>query len=153
MAFCSNCGKEILEGSKFCPGCGQAVGGAPNATNTASDPAKILKQSEFRRIEKFTDTMSKKNDGKLTLFCDRVEWSGKINDVIKIDDMVEVAVVPFVGERLFQITDRAGRIFKFYRVRKVLESFGEVALAATLAGIATELESWRAAIEKLRGRL
>ena len=87
------------------------------------------------------------------MFYNRVEWNGKVNNVIKIDDMVEVAVVPFVGERLFQITDRAGRIFKFYRVRKALESFGEVALTATLAGIATELESWRAAIEKLRGRL
>jgi RNA polymerase subunit RPABC4/transcription elongation factor Spt4 len=42
--FCSNCGKEIPEGSKFCPGCGKAADGTSNA---ASDPAKILKEGEF----------------------------------------------------------------------------------------------------------
>ena len=26
--FCSNCGKEIDEGSAFCSGCGKAVGNA-----------------------------------------------------------------------------------------------------------------------------
>ena len=78
MAFCSNCGKEILEGSKFCPGCGQAVGGAPNATNTASDPAKILKQSEFRRIEKFTDTMSKIMMANLLCFITVLNGMGKL---------------------------------------------------------------------------
>jgi uncharacterized membrane protein YvbJ len=89
IMFCLDCGKEIPEGSKFCPGCGKAVGAVPNVPNTASysDPAKILKQGEFRKIEKVMDGMSKKNDGTLTLFCNRVEWRGKVNDDIKIDDI------------------------------------------------------------------
>jgi hypothetical protein len=36
--------------------------------------------------------MSKKNDGKLTLFCDRVEWRGRVNEDIKFDDIVKVVV-------------------------------------------------------------
>jgi len=35
--FCSGCGKEIPEGSKFCPECGKATNGTPNVTNTVSD--------------------------------------------------------------------------------------------------------------------
>ncbi len=29
MAFCSNCGNQVNDGIKFCPKCGQAVGGSP----------------------------------------------------------------------------------------------------------------------------
>jgi uncharacterized membrane protein len=39
--FCSDCGKEIPAGSKFCPECGKAFGAVPNAPNTASDPAEL----------------------------------------------------------------------------------------------------------------
>jgi hypothetical protein len=151
--FCASCGKEILGEGKFCPSCGKAVDGTPNAVNTASDPAKILKQGEFRRFEKFMDAMSKKNDGKLSLFCDRVEWRGKVNDDIKIDDIVEVAVVAVGADKSLQITDSAGKIYKYLRVRNLSESIGTVSLTASLAGIMAELEGWRAAIDKVRGRL
>ena len=29
MAFCSKCGASVADGVKFCPACGQAMGGAP----------------------------------------------------------------------------------------------------------------------------
>jgi hypothetical protein len=90
--FCSGCGKEIPEGSKFCPGCGKATDGTPNVANVVSDHTKILKEGEFRRVEKVIEAMSKKNDGKLTLFCDHVEWRGKISEDIKIVDLVKVVV-------------------------------------------------------------
>jgi uncharacterized membrane protein len=34
--FCSNCGKEIPAGSKFCPGCGKTADAAANVSKTAS---------------------------------------------------------------------------------------------------------------------
>ena len=104
--FCSGCGKEIPEGSKFCPGCGKATDGVPNVTNVVSDSTKILKEGEFRRVEKAMEALSRKNDGKLTLFCDRVEWRGRVSEDIKITDIVKVA---------------AGSIRK-YRVCKLLLS-------------------------------
>jgi hypothetical protein len=150
--FCSKCGTELPDGSQFCSKCGSKLGD-DSSTVASVDTNKVLKDGEFRRIEKLMDGMSKKNDGKLILFCDRVEWKGKVNDVIKIDDIVEVAVVPVGGDKAIQITDSSGKLYKYFRVRKASESFGNISLTSTLAGIMTELEGWRAAIDKLRGRL
>jgi hypothetical protein len=127
--------------------------GDVSSTTTSVDTNKVLKDGEFRRFEKFMEAMSKKNDGKLTLFCDRIEWRGKINDTVKIDDIVEVAVVAVGADKTLQITDSTGKIYKYLRVRKMSESIGNISLTASLAGIVTELEGWRAAIDKLRGRL
>ncbi|GHT67701.1 hypothetical protein FACS1894110_13680 [Spirochaetia bacterium] len=159
--FCSGCGKEIPEGSKFCPGCGKAADGTPNVTNVASDPTKILKEGEFRRVEKIMDAMSKKNDGKLTLFCDRVEWSGRVSENIKIDDIVKVVVGGNSGgDPSLDITDSAGKTLKYFHPRSVLEALGGAnngvgaQLRTTIfANSQADIDSWRAAIEKLRGRL
>ncbi len=41
--FCSNCGKEIKDGSKFCDGCGASVeGGADNASLRSEQPKKKM---------------------------------------------------------------------------------------------------------------
>ncbi len=53
MAFCSKCGKEIIEGQRFCPGCGApADGGAANTTKSAATPTIDLSD----RIANFTNT-------------------------------------------------------------------------------------------------
>ncbi len=39
MTFCGNCGTQIQEGIKFCPSCGQMVGGAP--TQPAPPPTPV----------------------------------------------------------------------------------------------------------------
>jgi hypothetical protein len=163
--FCSGCGKEISEGSKFCPGCGKATDGTPNVTTVASDPTKILKEGEFRRFEKVLDSMSKKNDGKLTLFCDRVEWRGRVNEDIKIADIVKFVETPSAnGDTIFEITDNTGKTRKFVRSRSLLKGIeretareiGRYDLVdhdSSIASGKAEIESWHAAIEKLRGRL
>jgi hypothetical protein len=156
--FCSGCGKEIPEGSKFCPGCGKAVDGTPNVTNAVSDPTKILKEGEFRRFEKIMDAMSKKNDGKLTLFCDRIEWRGNVNEDIKIADIVKVVVVSAGADPSLEITDSADKTRKYFRPRSLVQALGGGALNGQLYGTIaasslTEIESWHAAIDKLRGRL
>jgi hypothetical protein len=145
--FCSGCGKEMSEGSEFCSGCGKAVGGVTKN----SDPTKILKQSEFRRFEKFMDAMSKKNDGKLTLFCDRVEWRGKVNDDIKADDIADAVILSIGSDNDLKITDNSGKEYKFLRKKKVSETIGSSSNLDSM--IVTELESWRSAIDKIRGRL
>ena len=50
--FCSSCGKEILEGSKFCPSCGKATNGAQDATNAVSDPAKISRKENLDALKR-----------------------------------------------------------------------------------------------------
>jgi hypothetical protein len=158
--FCSGCGKEIPEGSKFCPGCGKAADGTPNVTNVASDPTKILKEGEFRRIEKTMDAMSKKNDGKLTLFCDRVEWSGRVSENIKIDDIVKVAVGNPGGDPTLEIIDSIGKTRKFFHPRSLVQAIGGAnnsvgtQLRTTIfSSHQSDIDRWRDAIEKLRGRL
>jgi len=157
--FCSGCGKEIQEGSKFCPGCGKATDGIPNVTNAVSDPTKILKEGEFRRVEKTMDALSKKNDGKLTLFCDHVEWKGKVSEDIKITDIVKVVAGSKGLDPYIEITDSAGKIRSYFRPRSVVDALGKTGaiqstvFAAETAGKLAEMESWRSAIDKLRGRL
>ena len=152
--FCSGCGNQLSDEVQFCPKCGVKIGGV-SASSAAVDTNKVLKQGEFRRIEKFLDAMSKKNDGKLTLFSDRVEWRGQKNADIKSVDMAEVASVNFGGDKGLQITDSAGIVYKFLRVRTVKETGlnNPALMSSALAAIATELESWRSAIESTRGRL
>jgi hypothetical protein len=148
--FCSGCGKEIPEGSKFCPGCGKATDGIPNVTNAASDPTKILKEGDFRRMEKL---FARIDDAKLTLFCDRLEWHGRVNEIIKLDDIVTLSIGRLVGliDPTLEITDRAGKTRKFFRERK--EMLAGANRAASLDVSLAEIESWRTAIDKLRGRL
>lgn len=150
MAFCSGCGNEVPENGKFCAGCGKPVDGTSNATNASSDPAKILKEGDFRRMEKL---FSKVDDSKLTLFCDRLEWNGLVNEIIKLDDITKLSVGKLAGsiDPTLEITDRAGKTRKFYRVRKELLNSYQRAAGVDIS--LAEIESWRAAIDKLRGRL
>ena len=80
---------------------------------------------------------------------------GKTNFEIKSADMAEVASVNFGGDKGLQITDSVGKVYKFLRVRTVKETGlnNPALMSSALASIATELESWRSAIETTRGRL
>ncbi|MBR5094802.1 MAG: zinc-ribbon domain-containing protein [Oscillospiraceae bacterium] len=54
MAFCSNCGSELPEGTKFCPACGAPTGGAPQRSAPVAQPEpasrpRRAKKSIFRR--------------------------------------------------------------------------------------------------------
>jgi hypothetical protein len=158
--FCSGCGKEIPEGDKFCPSCGKATDGTLNVTNVVSDTTKILKEGEFRRFENVFESASKKNDGKLTLFCDRVEWRGRVNEDIKIDDIVKVFTgnPGANGDAILEITDSTGKTRKYVRlIGNILTRFGRAGnnhlLNSALVSSMAEIESWHAAIDKLRGLL
>lgn len=53
MAFCSKCGKEIIEGQKFCSGCGAPADGS-TANTTTSGTTSTIDLSD--RIANFTNT-------------------------------------------------------------------------------------------------
>ena len=36
MAFCTNCGTQVAEGTRFCPSCGRPAGEATNAGGASS---------------------------------------------------------------------------------------------------------------------
>lgn len=46
MAFCKNCGKELLDGEKFCASCGTPVGEAQQENTQAQQPANAQPLSE-----------------------------------------------------------------------------------------------------------
>jgi len=158
MAFCTNCGTQLPDGSQFCSNCGTKKGEAAS-TAASVDTNKVLKDGDFRRLEKLSvkDAMSKKNDGKLTLFCDRIEWRGEVNEDLKIDDIVKVVVTDRRPDVFLDITDSAGKTRMFFQPRKVgrdmLEAVATHSWTKSAATTNTEIENWRAAIEKLRGRL
>ena len=53
MAFCSKCGKEIIDGQRFCPGCGAPVdSNSSKTTNSGTAPTIDLSD----RIANFTNT-------------------------------------------------------------------------------------------------
>lgn len=50
LVFCSNCGNQVLDGSKFCSGCGSAIG-APSVAPAQTAPAANDKEKVFFRGE------------------------------------------------------------------------------------------------------
>ena len=44
--YCSNCGRQIAEGSNFCNGCGAGVGAAPAYSNNSSTTQTVYVQSQ-----------------------------------------------------------------------------------------------------------
>ncbi len=54
MAFCTNCGAQVSDGTKFCPGCGQKIGGNEPATPVApmrEAPAQSVQTEEAAQAE------------------------------------------------------------------------------------------------------
>ncbi len=163
--FCSNCGREISEDRNFCPGCGKAVEAKSNGSMETSDPTKILMEGDFRRFETMFESASKKNDGRLTLFCDRIEWRGRINEDIRIAGIVKSIEIPSAnGDSILEIAETSGKTRKFVRSRSLwkgiereaVRSVGRYDLVdhdASIASGKSEIKSWSSAIDELRGRL
>jgi len=129
--------------------------GEASSTAASADTNKVLKEGEFRRIEKTMDVFSKKNDGTLTLYNNRLEWKGK-NDFIKPVAEIKSANVATMGsEQLLVI--QAGETYKFMLLRKgsMAEVFidSKTALNSQMANVQSQLESWRSAIDQVCGRL
>jgi hypothetical protein len=69
-------------------------------------------------------------------------------------DVAVVYVLGNAGEKLLQITDSVGKIYKYYRVSTMAERVSSTTIGGTgMADIGAELERWRTAIDKVRGRL
>jgi len=56
MAFCSKCGARIENGVKFCPGCGNVVGGVNN------EPVAPVQQQQYAVVQPQGITASGTND-------------------------------------------------------------------------------------------
>lgn len=50
--FCSNCGKEIADGTKFCPECEQEIGGKPKSESAFAGIAKAASEAKKKASEK-----------------------------------------------------------------------------------------------------
>lgn len=54
MAFCTNCGAQVSDGTKFCPSCGQKIGGSEPATHAApvqATPVQSVQNEEPKQAE------------------------------------------------------------------------------------------------------
>lgn len=150
--YCTNCGTKLDDNSKFCSQCGTKVGTiAEKESVPIIKPDKILKQAKFR-LKRGTFGWGEK--GTLTLFCDRLEWKGDSQFVVRIKDIVNVAVKDLLGTGVLEINDGEGSPYKFNEVNvtgTVMAATIDVGLGAMTGMVHQELESWRHMIEKFRG--
>lgn len=54
MSFCTNCGAQVSDGKKFCPSCGQKIGGSEPATHAApvqATPVQPVQNEEPKQAE------------------------------------------------------------------------------------------------------
>ena len=96
MSFCSNCGKEILEGAKFCAVCGTPVleKTVPPVTDTApSFSDAITEEALIKEEQEFLDDTYK------LLRWERKAWSicGKVYTIIGIVLMSIFGFFAFIG--------------------------------------------------------
>jgi hypothetical protein len=153
----------------FCSKCGTNLGGGSNSSIPSVDNDKVLKDGEFRHFVKSLDALSKKNDGSLTLYNNRLSWKGGKGDFeIPVNDIKDVKVTASEFDGILEILTNDGNINKFMIKREGRENKANVfnALAAGAAAGAThgtsslinaqnvraKIEPWREAIEKVRGR-
>ncbi len=61
MPYCTNCGNELPDGTKFCPNCGAAVGAAENASAPENAPAPEIQAAKAEPI--------KQNRAPLIIIC------------------------------------------------------------------------------------
>ncbi|MGN0792582.1 MAG: zinc-ribbon domain-containing protein [Christensenellales bacterium] len=52
MAFCTNCGAQVSDGTKFCPDCGQKIGGSEPATHAAPVQAVPVQAAPVQPVQK-----------------------------------------------------------------------------------------------------
>lgn len=57
--FCSKCGKEIADGTKVCPSCGQEIGGKTNSESAFTGIAKAASEAKKKASEKLGDINEK----------------------------------------------------------------------------------------------
>lgn len=60
MQYCSKCGKELMEGSQFCPGCGQAVGGQQTQQPVYPQPRQSYPQPVYQNTFGILQQLSSK---------------------------------------------------------------------------------------------
>ena len=60
--FCAKCGKEIAEGTRFCPGCGQEVGAAPKTESAFAGIMKAASEAKQKAAEKLDGLNQKLNE-------------------------------------------------------------------------------------------
>lgn len=152
--FCSGCGTQLPDGSQFCSKCGAKTGDV-SVSSASIDITKVLKADEFRRIVKTMDAFSKKNDGTMTLYSDRLEFKGKEDLKIPVVGITRVDVTRKGSEQMLEI--HAEEIYKFMILRKsgLADAWISVnnSVNAQMSNVQSQLDSWRDAINKVCGRL
>ncbi len=153
---CPQCGSKIAEGFAFCTECGTKLDTkvSPEKSLDYTCPRnRILKQEIFRYRER---TIGLGEKGTLTLYSDKLDWSGDSHFTILIDSIVTVSVSDGFGTGALIISDSGGGSFKFQKnnnTTTALGLLGDWGVAAMADKKIADLEIWRQMIEKLRGSL
>ena len=150
--FCTQCGTELVNGTKFCNNCGNKVVKEGVTSSLKIPPDKILKQGKFELWKKKTFGWPEK--GVLTLYSNRLKWEGTEDFDIQLESIVDVTVDNGLGVDTLRISDGNGAPYKFQKidVQATIAGLADIYLMA-LSSKGGDLVSWRELIDKLRFNL
>jgi len=122
MAFCSNCGARISEGSRFCSGCGQLVGAAAPAA--VSEPLDFTIQGDNLQVARVRLKPGQEvyaEAGRMVYKTANVQWDTRMTGATLGEKLLGALRRTVTGESLF---------VTYFRV----DTAGEVGFAGTYPG-------------------
>ena len=147
--YCSQCGNELTENSKFCGQCGANLATHPKQ-DLHIDVNRVIKQAQFKLWKKKKFGWPEK--GTLTLYNNRLEWNGGGQFTIPIDTIVDVSAVDAPGQGVLKISDGDDLPYTFVQRSGATMAAGLIDPMLTIMASqkVSDVESWREAIDKYR---
>ena len=106
MPFCTNCGAQISEGGRFCPGCGQPIGASTEVTAVAAPPEPLDytiygDNLQVARVRLKPGQELYAEAGKMVYKTASVEWETRMSGKSVGDKIMGALKRKLTGESLF----------------------------------------------------
>ncbi len=108
MAFCTNCGSQVVDTAKFCPNCGQTIGsGAPGASYQSAPPVTPLKYDieghnlQIARVHLVPGQEIYAEAGKMIYKSANVDWDTRMTGQSVGQKILGAIKRKLIGESLF----------------------------------------------------
>ena len=104
MAFCTDCGNQLAEGARFCPGCGKPLGGAPAPAVPIVEPLDYTIQGDNLQVARVRLKPGQDlyaEAGKMVYKTSNVQWETRMTGDTLGDKLMGALRRTVTGESLF----------------------------------------------------